>query len=118
MTTAIRSSSTGHLATGRIVWTYLPDGFSPAGLITGYEEGTGFLVEHVVVWPNTPLGTLRRMLQSGMQEAWTRELDHLIVMIPRVYSKADALILLARRMGFTEYAGTEEAAWFVRYRPC
>lgn len=104
----------GHLATGRLVWTYLPKG-QPAGLLTGYEDDRGGVVlEHLVAWQGIPLP---RLLEAGLEEAWTRGFQHVIVMIPLVHAKATRLEVLALRMGFTEYARDQEAAWFVRYKP-
>lgn len=103
----------GHVALDRIVWTYLPDG-QPLGLITGYDDGEGgFVAEQIVRWA----GSLSAMLRAGLEEAWAHRFQHVILMIPSLHAKAEALTLLALRMGFEDYARNDEAAWFVRYRP-
>ena len=100
---------TSHLATDRLVWTYLLGG-QPAGVITGYLADGGLVVEQVIRWR----GRLTEMLRVGLEEAWERELAHLILMIPDHDPRSKKLTTLARRMGFIKYTHP----WWVRYRPC
>ena len=103
---------TSHLATDRLVWTYLLEG-QPAGVITGYLADGGLVVEQIMHWR----GHLTEMLRVGLEEAWSQNVEHLILMIPDQDARRTKLATLARRMGFEQYAYEAGAAWWVRYRP-
>ena len=95
----------GHMALNRLVWTYLPDGV-PLGLITGYENAGGFVLEQIVRFPDTSPTVLVPMLRAAVAEAWMRDYAHVVLMIPQ--GTTNGFHLLARRFGFTVYESDDD----------
>jgi len=102
-----------HLATDRLVWTYVPNGH-PAGVVTGFrdEEG-GVVVEHVIRWPQSRSRGLLAMLGAAWEEVCRLEAPYAVFLIR---DKNRRLESLALKMGFEPYAETPDGRWFVRYR--
>lgn len=91
-----------HIVTERCVFTYQPDGW-PVGMYTGFvNEAVGFVLEHVVVFPSAPRGTLLRMLRAALDEA--RDYSYVTFHIPGRFPLRDGLVAVGRRLGFVEYA--------------
>lgn len=106
-----------HVVTGRIVFTYQPQGW-PLGVLTGHPDGAGgFALEHVIVLPGAPVTTLLRMLHAGLEEAWRRHFDYVTFFLPHDLPIREPLEQVGTRMGFRVYETTNEADWYVRYRP-
>lgn len=107
-----------HVATNRLVFTYEPEGF-PGGILSGYEdvETGGFVLEHVVVFPDSPPTTLMRMCYAGLLEGWARGYAYIACRIRVDYPIVDQLRRLAERAGFTEYAREGDSEFWVRYKP-
>lgn len=104
----------GYLETGRVVWTYAPDGVVPVGLITGYEYGQkSLMVEHIVVCPPATPGRLCRVLRAGLADAWAAQYETITLSIP--YTAPSTLGKLAQRMGFTIYDTSDLMSYWVRY---
>ena len=103
---------THHLATDRLVWTYIPNGH-PVGVVTGFrDEAGGVVVEQVIRWPERRSGGLLAMLGAAWEEVERLEAPYAVVLVP-----PGRLESLALKMGFEPYAATPEGTWFVRYRP-
>lgn len=108
--------ATVHIATGRTVMTYEPEGL-PVGLITGQEDGAGgFAIEHVCVFPGAPSTTLLRMVRHGLDEAWGRGYQHVTFCLPREHRLTTGLAILGARLGFSQYAADQRYRYFVLYR--
>ena len=104
-----------HLATDRLVWTYIPNGH-PAGVIPGFRDAAGgMVVEQVIRWPDRRSGSLLAMLGAALEEVWRLEAPYAVVLVPAASDRR--LESLALKMGFEPYAETEAGRWFVRYRP-
>ena len=103
-----------HLATNRLVWTYVPNGH-PAGVVTGFrDEAGGVVVEHVIRWPDRRSGGLLAMLAAAWEAVGQVEAPYVVVLIPATEPRLESLAL---KMGFEPYAETEDGRWYVRYRP-
>ena len=105
-----------HIVTNRVVWTYQADNW-PLGVITGYENEHGFFIEHVIVFPHVPRGTLLRMLRAGMAEAWDRGYCAIRFCLPEEFPLTFQLTSLARRLGFEPYIETMGMTFYIRWRP-
>ena len=105
---------TNHLATDRLVWTYLPNGH-PVGVITGFrDEAGGVVVEQVIRWSEDRSWGLLAMLDAALEEVWSLGAPYAVVLVPTGKPRLESLAL---KMGFEPYAETSEGTWFVRYRP-
>ena len=103
-----------HLATNRLVWTYVPNGH-PAGVVTGFrDEAGGVVVEHVIRWPQMRSRGLLAMLGAAWEAVWRLDAPYAVVLVPPQNRRLESLAL---KMGFEPYAEQEEGIWFVRYRP-
>ena len=103
-----------HLATDRLVWTYIPNGH-PAGVVTGFrDEAGGVVVEQVIRWPQDRSWGLLAMLTAALEEVWRLGAPYAVVLVPPRKPKLESLAL---KMGFDPYAETDDGTWFVRYRP-
>lgn len=101
-----------HIVGDRMVVTYQPEGW-PVGMLSGYlNRAGGFILEHVVAFPESPKDTLMHMLREAIQEAWEREYPYIAIYIPSTHPQHAGLTALAQRCGFTEYAAT----YWVRHR--
>ena len=95
-----------HVATGRHVVTYEPDGL-PAGVITGYvDEMGGFVVEHVMTFRRN---VLRPKIRTALRGPWP--FAYAVLHINERHHRCTNLQSLARWAGFVEYAPT----WWVMY---
>ena len=104
-----------HLATNRLVWTYVPNGH-PVGVVTGFrDEAGGVVVEQVIRWPQDRSGGLLAMLGAALEEVWRLGAPYAVVLVPAAARRLESLAL---KMGFERYAETPDGTWFVRYRPC
>jgi hypothetical protein len=108
-----------HVATGQLVFTYKdPDPpYWPLGVLTGYERDDGWQLEHVIVFPQAPFGTLLPMLRAGLAEAWHRRYAYVLLTIPHALPTASGLKACAKRVGGLEYAVTPEWSHWVIYAP-
>ena len=71
-----------HLATDRLVWTYIPNGH-PAGVITGFRDAAGgMVVEQVIRWPDRRSGSLLAMLEAALEEVWRLGAPYAVVLVP------------------------------------
>ena len=102
-----------HVVENRLVLTYGSPW--PHGVLTGYVDGTTFRVEHVIVLPGSPAGTLVRMLRAGLDEAWRRGYASVALHLPHAFPLTPALTQLARRLGFDWYTRDGFATYWVRY---
>ena len=93
-----------HVVTGRLVFTY-GDPW-PEGVLTGYEDAGGFVIEHVITFRR---GVLVAMLVEGLRIAGERGYHHLRCRLPQDFPKTPRLRSLAIRMGFTIYH--EDTQW-------
>ena len=102
-----------HLVSGRVVFTYQPEGW-PVGVLTGYvNQSNGFILEHVIAFPGAPKLTLVKMVREGLAEAWAREYQYVAFHVPADHPNHAGLTTLGKRCGFHEYATT----WWCRHRP-
>lgn len=90
------------------------------GVMTGTVDGeahpTGLVLQHVMVWPGVPAGTLLRMLMQAEQAAWLRA-EYIILDVEHTHPHATLLHALAERRGFREYAKSEKTTWYIKRRP-
>lgn len=96
------------VAEHRTVFTYAPDGVN-LGVVTGYDQGTRFIVEHVIVLPGAPRATLGRMMRAALHEAWQHYAAVSFFLPPESPWRP-----FAARLGFVAYAedlGTWYIAW-------
>jgi hypothetical protein len=108
--------ATAHVVSGRVVYTYSPDGW-PAGLVTGFAGLHGaFHIEHVCVFPQASPGALLRMARLGIEEAWAQGYTSLVYGVPRAFPLSPALARLGERLGFVQYAADQTDRYFVLYR--
>ena len=114
--TTLAQPVVSHLVTNRVVWTYQPDGW-PRGLITGAENEKGFFIEHVVVFPGAPRGTLAAMVRAGLAEAWTRGYRSLGFYLPDAFPLRLRLDHLAQRLGFEPYARDMGEVFYILWHP-
>jgi len=102
-----------HLVSGRVVFTWQPEGW-PLGCLTGYvNQAGGFILEHVIAFAGAPRSTLNQMVQAGLEEAWDREYVYVAFHVPANHPQHAGLTALGKRCGFTEYAAT----WWCKHRP-
>ena len=105
-----------HVVTDRTVLTYCVNEW-PCGVLTARSDGDVLVVEHVVTFPSAPVGTLPRMLQAGLAEAWSRGYESIVFCLPTDgFPLTPALCRIGERLGFREYAQEGALTWFVRYR--
>lgn len=91
--------------------TYEPTRW-PAGIITGYEDGTGgFIVEHVITFNSR---MLIPMLHSGIQEAQARGYRYISFAIPENFPLYKKLAKVANYMGFKVDGYADNTVGFVR----
>jgi len=103
-----------HLATNRLVWTYVPNGHA-AGVVTGFrDEAGGVVVEQVIRMPPMRPGGLLAMLGAALEEVWGLNAPYAVVLVSSQNRRLESLAL---KMGFEPYAETEDGRWYVRYRP-
>lgn len=72
----------------------------PQGVLTGYEDSGGFVIEHVIAFQPK---TLLPMLTEGLRLASERGYHHLRCRLPQAFPKTRRLRSLASRLGFTVY---------------
>ena len=101
----------GTLVTGRCV--FVVEDPWPAGLITGYEDAGGFVVEAVVAFHT---GALLPMLAESKQIARTRGYEHVRFRLPKSFPKTPKLARLARHVGCQVYHEDDDYMDFV-WRP-
>lgn len=101
-----------HFAENRQVITYQENGW-PVGVLTGYglTGGDTWHIEHVIVFPHAPRGTLLRMARAGIAEAWAQYYSKIIFGVPMNHPNAYPLTQLAWRLGFRPYTANEYAWW-------
>lgn len=95
-----------HVAPGRHVFTYEPQGRA-AGLLTAYEHGGGWVLEHVVAWRP---GALRPMLFAALDWAAAHGVAHVAFTVP--HDRPD-LVRLAERFGAERYGEAEGVTFYV-----
>lgn len=102
----------GHseIADGRVVVTRCDPW--PSGVLTGYEDAGGFVVEHVAAYRP---GVLLPMLRDGLALGRERGYEHIRLRLPRGWPPTPRLESLAVRMGFRLYHEEEEWLDYVTY---
>ena len=104
-----------HVVDNQTVLTYEIDG-KPQGVLTGYADGTKFVLCHVMAFPNAAASTLPRMLHVGLAEAWTRGYEAVLFCIMRSHPQHEALCRVGERLGFVPYDESAEKGWWVKWR--
>ena len=104
-----------HVVDNQTVLTYEVDG-KPQGVLTGYVDGTKFVLCHVMAFPNAAASTLPRMLHVGLAEAWTRGYEAVLFCIMRSHPQHEALCRVGERLGFVPYDESAEKGWWVKWR--
>jgi hypothetical protein len=100
----------------RMVTTFVV-GDWPAGVLTGCErEGNVYWLEHVIVFPTAPRGFLLRMLQAGIEEAWSLHFGAIVFCIPDAFPLARRLESVGRRFGFVPYTQEGGYTWYVKHK--
>lgn len=100
----------------RMVTTFEVDGW-PVGVLTGCErEGNTYYLEHVIVLPRAPRGTLMRMLKAGIEEAWTLRFGSIVYCIPDDFPPRRGLERVGQRLGFQAYTHEEGATWYSKHK--
>ncbi len=106
---------TYQLVSERLVFTYQPDGL-PRGLITAVEDTDGLVLEHVVVFPGAPAGTLLRLVRIGLKHCAEFGFRSVRFGMPDAFPLASGLGRLATRLGFEVYLREDGWTWWVRWR--
>lgn len=98
--------------TDRFVTTFSVDGW-PVGILTGCErDWNTFYLEHVVVFPDSPRGTLVKMLRAGVEEAWAKRFACIVFCLPDGFPLKRGLEVAGKRLGFEAYTHEEGATWY------
>jgi len=88
------------------------------GVMTGVQRERVIYLQHVMVWPHAPAGTLLRMLDRIERLAWDRQPESVVLDVEHDHPFAAALKVLARRRGYQPFRETDTTTWFVkRERP-
>lgn len=88
------------------------------GIATGVwdpNDSESLLLQHIVVWPGAPHGTLLRLLHAAERAAW-RSLrpKRLYLDIEHQHPNAKRLRRLAERFGYRAYCRTNSTTWFIK----
>lgn len=83
------------------------------GLLVAYTWGEGLFLEHVVVFPYAPVGTLPALLNAGLEDARTREAKYVGIYQPAAGMDA-RLRNVATHYGFTATKRTKQGTYLIR----
>jgi hypothetical protein len=108
-----------HVATDQLVFTYQDPAppHWPWGVLTGHRRDEGWQLQHVIVFPQAPPGTLLPMLKAGLAYAWEQRWAYVLLTIPHALPTAEGLKVCAKRVGGIEYHVTDEWSHWVIYAP-
>ena len=109
------ATHSAHVVDAQTVLTYEVDG-QPHGVLTGYREGSKFVLCHVIMFPGSPPTTLPRMLHVGVAEAWAGGYEAVLFCVMRSHPMHDALCRVGTRLGFVPYDESAEKGWYVKWR--
>jgi cytosine/adenosine deaminase-related metal-dependent hydrolase len=85
------------------------------GVLTGYDQGRTFVLEHVIAFPHASPTDLRAMALAGLHEAQARGFQSVVFHVPHAHPLAARLVRLGRRLGFTQYEEDGERGWWVKW---
>ena len=86
------------------------------GAMTGVTSPEGdMLLQHVMLWPGVPLGTLPRMLRVIERRVWEEVRPRRIFLdVERAHPGALALQRMALRHGFRYFHEDDNTTWYVK----
>jgi hypothetical protein len=112
----VEAASKTFVAENRIVFTYEVED-RDIGILTGYENDSGFFLEHVIAFPGNGPAALPALLAAGLDEAGKRGYRYIALFIEHGHPLREKLESLAKRFGFCLYADLVDRAHYVLYAP-